>query len=98
MCDAEIAEEDYEAEMDLYYYVEMQVFHKEITETTDLANQPVTVRYPKKSAEKGKIYIPSRFWGVSALWLLFPIILWTAFVFTLLNEDMKLEMDWRHRM
>lgn len=97
MCDSTITEEDYEAEMDLYYYVGMHVYNKKVNETTDLANKSITVRYPKKHIEKGKIYIPSRFWGVSVLWLLFPIILWTAFVFTLLNEDMKLEVDWRQR-
>lgn len=93
--DQQIDEEADEVEMDLYYYIGMTVYHKKVMEAPDMANRNVVVRYFPKKPQRGKIYTPARFWLIDAIWMLFPIMLWTAFVFTLLNEDMKLEVDWR---
>ncbi len=96
--DQTVEDEENEVEMDLYYYIGMNAYHKKVMENTSLANQNVVVRYFPKKPYKGKIYTPARFWLVDALWMLFPLMLWTAFVFTLLNEDMKLEIDWREHL
>lgn len=85
----------YDAEMRLLYYVDMHVYQQDIMEDISLANKPVTVRYPQRHPEQGKIYIASRFWIESALWLLLPIIFWCAFVFTIMNSDTRIEIDWR---
>lgn len=96
--DQAVEDEENEVEMDLYYYIGMNAYHKKVMENTSLANQNVVVRYFPKKPYKGKIYTPARFWLVDVLWMLFPLMLWTAFVFTLLNEDMKLEIDWREHL
>lgn len=96
--DQAVEDEENEVEMDLYYYIGMNAYHKKVMENTSLANQNVVVRYFPKKPYKGKIYTPARFWLVDTLWMLFPLMLWTAFVFTLLNEDMKLEIDWREHL
>ncbi|MBQ7550605.1 MAG: hypothetical protein IJT04_03650 [Bacteroidales bacterium] len=96
--DQAVEDEENEVEMDLYYYIGMNAYHKKVMENTSLANQNVVVRYFPQKPYKGKIYTPARFWLVDALWMLFPLMLWTAFVFTLLNEDMKLEIDWREHL
>jgi len=82
----------YEAEMELHYYVGMKEYVTHETMPTQLANRQVVVRYKEKNPEKGKLYIPADFWFLSMLWLLFPTMVWGAFVFTILNEDGRLKI------
>lgn len=83
----------YEADMSLYYYVNGKEYVRETRDESKLAFKEVQVRYPKDSPEKGRYYTPGRFWGLSALWLLIPTMLWGALVFTLFNENSGIQLS-----
>ncbi len=83
----------YEADLSLHYYVDGKEFVVQSRDETKLAYHEVKVRYPKGSPEKGRYYTPGRFWGLSALWLLIPTMLWGALVFTLFNENSGIQLS-----
>ena len=87
----------YEEELILYYYVGCKEYAVPVMADGRQVNKRVRVRYPEGKPEQGDVYQPWRFWGVSALWLLFPLMLWGAFVFTLLDEDGRLSVTWVRR-
>ena len=82
----------YEADMTLHYYVDGKELEVATRDETKLAFKEVQVRYPQDAPEKGRYYTPGRFWGVAALWLLIPLMLWGAIVFTLFNENAGLQL------
>lgn len=83
----------YEADMTLHYYVDGKEYEVATHDDTRLAFKEVRVRYPKGAPEKGCYYTPGRFWGVAALWLIIPFMLWGAIVFTFFNENAGLQLS-----
>ena len=83
----------YEADLSLHYYVDGKEFVVQSRDETKLAYREVQVRYPKGSPEKGRYFTSGRFWGLSALWLLIPTMLWGALVFTLFNENSGIQLS-----
>ncbi len=96
VCEDREALRYYETDLTLYYYVGMKEYHVTVCEQTSKAFQKVRVRYPKERPEKGHLYTVGDFWFLSMLWMLFPVMLWGAFVFTLLEEDGRLIVSWRN--
>ena len=84
--------QNYEADMILYYYIEGKEYSTEVREATENAYKELTVRYPKENLKKGRIYTTGRFWFLSMLWLLFPVMIWGAFVFTKFKENSRMEV------
>lgn len=93
VCDNEDDRRLYEADMSLHYYVDGKEFVAQSRDDTRLAYRKVKVRYPKGSPEKGRYFTPGRFWGLSALWLLIPTMLWGALVFTLFKENSGIQLS-----
>ena len=82
----------YETDMILYYYVDSKELTKEVHLRTSLAYEKVSVYYPIGKPEKAKVYTITDFWCVAALWLLLPLMLWGAIVFTFFRENSCIEM------
>lgn len=97
ICEDRSALKYYETDMTLYYYVGMREYHVTVTENTNRAFQKVEVRYLPEKPERGHIYRAGDFWFLSMLWMIFPVMLWIAFVFTLLREDGFVVLTWRGR-
>ena len=98
VCDDLNELKQYEAEMTLYYYVGAKEYSVKIFTQTELAYQPLKVRYLKSRPEKGHIYTVSSYWFLSMLWLLAPIMLWGALVFAILvDEKGELEIRFARR-
>ena len=93
VCDNPAELLQYEADMSLHYYVDGKEFVVQSRDETKLAYREVQVRYPKGSPEKGRYFTSGRFWGLSALWLLIPTMLWGALVFTLFNENSGIQLS-----
>ena len=93
VCDNPAELLQYEADMSLHYYVDGKEFVVQSRDETKLAYHEVQVRYPKGSPEKGRYFTSGRFWGLSALWLLIPTMLWGALVFTLFNENSGIQLS-----
>lgn len=93
VCDNPAELLQYEADMSLYYYVDGKEYVTETRDESQLAFKEVQVRYPKGSPEKGRYFTSGRFWGLSALWLLIPTMLWGALVFTLFNENSGIQLS-----
>lgn len=93
VCDNPAELLQYEADMSLYYYVDGKEYVTETRDESRLAFKEVQVRYPKDAPEKGRYFTPGRFWGLSALWLLIPTMLWGALVFTLFNENAGIQLS-----
>ncbi|MBR3579117.1 MAG: hypothetical protein IKN98_10080 [Bacteroidales bacterium] len=93
VCDNPAELLQYEADLSLHYYVDGKEFVVQSRDETKLAYHEVQVRYPKGSPEKGRYFTSGRFWGLSALWLLIPTMLWGALVFTLFNENSGIQLS-----
>ena len=93
-CENPFEEHVYEEEMILYYYIGQKEYSVTVVGAVKDANRRIDVRYPKDKPERGRVYTFFDFWIVSALWLLIPLMLWGAFVFTLLEEDGRLVVTW----
>ena len=93
VCDNPAELLQYEADMSLHYYVDGKEFVVQSRDETKLAYREVQVRYPKGSPEKGRYFTSGRFWGLSALRLLIPTMLWGALVFTLFNENSGIQLS-----
>lgn len=93
-CEHPFDEHFYEEEMILYYYIGEKEYAVPVLGAVKDANRCVDVRYPKNKPGRGRVYTFSDFWIVSALWLLLPLMLWGAFVFTLLEEEGRLVVTW----
>lgn len=93
VCDNPAELLQYEADLSLHYYVDGKEFVVQSRDETKLAYREVQVRYPKGSPEKGRYFTSGRFWGLSALWLLIPTMLWGAIVFTLFNENSGIQLS-----
>lgn len=93
VCDNPAELLQYEADMSLCYYVDGKEYVTETRDESRLAFKEVQVRYPKDAPEKGRYFTPGRFWGLSALWLLIPTMLWGALVFTLFNENAGIQLS-----
>lgn len=93
VCDNPAELLQYEADLSLHYYVDGKEFVVQSRDETKLAYREVQVRYPKGSPEKGRYFTSGRFWGLSALWLLIPTMLWGALVFTLFNENSGIQLS-----
>lgn len=87
VCDDLDELKQYEADMTLYYYVGAKEYSVKVFTQTELAYQPLKVRYLKSRPEKGHIYTVSNYWFLSMLWLLAPIMLWGALVFAILVDE-----------
>ncbi len=98
VCPTESLDERHDVELTLYYYVGMKEFTVTKYDVPVEVNQIVMVRYPKDQPEKGTIYTVLDFWFVSALYLLLPLMLWFAFVFSWLDENGKVEVKFIRRM
>lgn len=94
ICEDREALRYYETDLTLYYYVGMEEYQVTVCEKTEMAFRKVRVRYPQGHPEKGHLYTVGDFWFLSMLWLLFPVMLWGAFVFTLLEEGGRLVVSW----
>lgn len=80
------------ATMALYYYVDMHEYEVLIDLPVEKANQEVVVRYLPDAPDKGTIYTPVDFWFINMFWLLLPLIIWIAFIFTFMTPAGKIEL------
>ena len=87
VCDDLNELKQYEADMTLYYYVGAKEYSVPVFTQTELAYQPLKVRYLKNHPERGHIYTVGSYWFLSMLWLLAPIMLWGALVFASFVDD-----------
>lgn len=76
--------------MTLHYYVEMKEFEVSVELPLEMANTAVTVRYLPDKPHNGKIYNFNDYWLLSLLWLIVPLMLWTAFLFTAMTPSGKI--------
>lgn len=76
--------------MTLHYYVDMKEFEVTVEVPLEMANKAVTVRYLPEKPHNGKIYDFNDFWLISMLWLVVPLMLWTAFLFTAMTPSGKI--------
>lgn len=85
------------ATMTLHYYVDIKEYTQLVELPIDQANQEVKVRYFPHSPDKGSIYTVLDFWIINMLWLLLPIIIWTAAIYTFMTNSGKIEMRFEKR-
>lgn len=98
VCDDLNELKQYEADMTLYYYVGAKEYSVPVFTQTELAYQPLKVRYLKSHPERGHIYTVGSYWFLSMLWLLAPIMVWGALVFAILvDEKGELEIRFARR-
>lgn len=97
VCPIDSANNNDEIEYTLYYYVGMKEYSVTKYEIPDIANQEVVVFYPKGHPEKGDIYTITHFWFVAALYMLLPLMIWFAFIFTWLKEKEGIEIEFIKR-
>lgn len=85
----------FEADMILYYYIDGKEYSTELRESPQNAYKELKVRYLKDKPQKGFIYTVGGFWFLSMLWLLFPVMVWGALVFTKFKENSRVEVTWK---
>jgi len=78
------------ASMTLCYYVDMKEYSVPVETSLANANQKVIVRYFPNHPEKGKIYNRNDFWFLNMLWLILPIMLWSAFILSFMKDSAML--------
>lgn len=79
--------------MNLYYFVGADEYCVPTYQYPEKENSIVTVRYKASSPEKGDIYTRGEFWLLNMLWLILPMMLWTAFVLSFIEERDKVEFE-----
>jgi len=83
--------------MTLSYYVDMKEFKVPVEAPLEIANTAVTVRYLPDKPHNGKIYDFNDFWLISMLWLVVPLMLWTAFLFTAMTPSGKIAIKFEKK-
>lgn len=76
--------------MKLHYYVDMKEYEVPVEIPFEMANRAVSVRYFPEKPHNGKIYDFNEFWLISLFWLVLPLMLWTAFLFTVMTPSGKI--------
>ncbi|MBQ4355441.1 MAG: hypothetical protein II757_02145 [Bacteroidales bacterium] len=97
VCDDPLDLKFYEADMTLHYYVDGREYTVEVRDDTRLAFKELQIRYPQGKPDKGRIYSTSRFWVLPALWLLIPLMLWGAFIFTYFRENSGIQITYEKK-